>query len=316
MPESPFTERSYPAKDSLDCGSESRADARDCLSGLKWDRQPFSVDVLPPLPGFGDALIRFPSPVRTGNAENDRVALEWYAARDDQDRPVRAPAVVVVHESGRRMTVGRLFARGFQQRGIHGFLLHLPNYGQRRDDRRKGRDDVISSIRQAVADVRRARDAVAVLPAVDAGSISLQGTSLGGFVSATAAGLDRGYHAVFLMLAGGDLYDMLQNGQRDAAKVRQRLEEAGITGEQLRKLVYQVEPNRIAHRYDIEHTWLYSAERDTVVPLRNARSLAASAGLPESHHIRMNADHYSGIIYLPFVLNHMADRIADLRKRQ
>ncbi len=258
-------------------------------------------------------MIRFPSPVETDNASNDLVAIEWHAARDDSGELIDAPAVVVVHESGRAMTVGRLFARGFQQRGLHAFLLHLPHYGARRGEgQARETDNVIVSIRQAVADVRRARDAVAVLPKVDSKNISLQGTSLGGFVSATTAGLDHGYQAVFLMLAGGDLYDMLQHGQRDAAKVRERLEEAGLTGEKLKSLIYHIEPNRLAHRYDIERTWLYSGTKDTVVPLRNAQSLAKAAGLTKTHHIHMNADHYSGIVYLPFVLNHMARKIGEV----
>lgn len=312
--ESPFARQVHAAKDSLDCGSETSSDAQECLTGLSWPAQEFDVSVAQPAKAnHGDALIRFRSPVETGNTLNDLVALEWYAARDDANEPIVAPAVVVVHESGSGMTVGRLFARGFQQRGLHAFLLHLPHYGERRGEGRpRDADNVIASIRQAVADVRRARDAVAVLPVVDATNISLQGTSLGGFVSATTAGLDRGYQGVFLMLAGGDLYDMLQHGQRDAARVRERLEAAGLTGEKLKSLVYHIEPNRLAHRYDGDRTWLYSATKDTVVPLRNAESLAKAAGLTKTHHIHMNADHYSGIVYLPFVLNHMARKITAL----
>ena len=310
---SPFAQQQISAKDSLNCKADANADAQACLTGLSWTASPFEVRVEQAKPEVGDALIRFPSPVDTEDLQNDLVSMEWYSARDDADRPKAAPAVVVVHESGRSMTVGRLFAKGFQQRGLHAFLLHLPHYGERRG---KGQsqeaDNVIASIRQAVADVRRARDAVAVLPNVDSANISLQGTSLGGFVSATTAGLDHGYQAVFLMLAGGDLYDMLQHGKRDAAKVRERLEEAGLTGEKLKSLIYHIEPNRLAHRYDVERTWLYSGTKDTVVPLRNAESLAKAAGLTKTHHIHMNADHYSGIIYLPFVLNHMTRKIGEL----
>ncbi|MDA1166512.1 MAG: acetylxylan esterase, partial [Planctomycetota bacterium] len=101
-------------------------------------------------------------------------------------------------------------------------------------------------MRQAVADVRRARDAVAVLPMVDKSRISLQGTSLGGFVSATSGALDDGYDNVFLMLAGGELYDLIQNGKKDAAKVRERLEKAGLSGEKLRELTLTIEPTRVA----------------------------------------------------------------------
>jgi len=50
----------------------------------------------------GDVLVRFPSPVPTGDEHNDRVAVEWYVARDARWQPLEATAVVVVHESSTR----------------------------------------------------------------------------------------------------------------------------------------------------------------------------------------------------------------------
>ncbi|GIT28902.1 MAG: hypothetical protein Ct9H300mP1_09480 [Planctomycetaceae bacterium] len=36
---------------------------------------------------------------------------------------------------------------------------------------------------------------------------------------------------------------MIQNGKRDTAKVRQKLTEAGITGERLKQLARKIDPN-------------------------------------------------------------------------
>lgn len=297
----------FEARDSLNPAVDERDDAQKCLEGLCWTPGRFSVEIEPGISDRGDWLIRFPSPVTSGDTKNDRVAMECYLARDAQQELTTAPAVVVVHESGSNMTVGRLFARGLQLQGLHSFLIHLPYYGERRTGKKRpDGSHLISMMKQAVADVRRARDAVAALPLIDDTRISLQGTSLGGFVSATAGSLDDGYESVFLMLAGGELYDVIQNGQKDAAKVRERLEQAGLTGEKLRELTLTVEPTRVAHRLDPKRTWLYSGTFDKVVPFRNAAALASAAGLSEKHHVRMAANHYSGIVYLPFVLNHIA----------
>ena len=38
--------------------------------------------------------------------------------------------------------------------------------------------------------------------------------------------------------------------------------------------------------------------------------LAEAVGLPEQRHERMYADHYSGIVYLPYVLQQMGQRIS------
>ena len=111
--------------------------------------------------------------------------------------------MVVIHESGSRMEAGRVFARSFRERGLNAFLVHLPYYGERRKGGGRPEDaDFTVLVRQGIADARRARDAVAVLPGVDADQISIQGTSLGGFVTTLVGSLDPGYDNVFIMLAG------------------------------------------------------------------------------------------------------------------
>jgi hypothetical protein len=102
---------------------------------------------------------------------------------------------------------------------------------------------------------------------------------------------------------------LIENGEQDAAKIRRRLTEAGITGEKLREICSHVEPTRIAHRLRADRTWLYSGTRDKVVPLKNALALAKSAKLADDHHVQMNADHYSGILYLPTILAHMREQM-------
>ena len=144
----------------------------------------------------------------------------WNGTRPATSRAnVCGAAIVVVHESGSNMAVGRLFARSLRAYGLHTFLIHLPYYGERAT---AGRDwdrvDFLPTMRQAVADVRRARDAAAGLPDVEPGRIGLQGTSLGGFVAALAGSLDGRFSAVFIMLAGGNLDDLVANGRQDTAK--------------------------------------------------------------------------------------------------
>jgi dienelactone hydrolase len=293
------------------------ADAQACLDGLVWS--PGEFDVL--CDGQAEAdlqsgrLVRFPSPVPSGNTANDSVSMEWYQARDADDRVIQAPAVLVVHESGANMPVGRLFARSLCLKGIHAFLIHLPYYGQRRpgDFQRDGHQ-FLTTMRQAIADVRRARDAISVLPNIEARPICVQGTSLGGFVVATCAGLDRCFDGTFIMLAGGDLYGMVIDGQKDTANLRERLAGAGYTGRKLQDLLWHIEPNRVAHRLDPQTTWLYSAEQDSVVPLKNALALAEAAELDDTHHVRVLGNHYTAIIHFPAILDHMVQRVRALAK--
>ena len=128
---------------------------------------------------------------------------------------------------------------------------------------------------------------------------------------ARVAGLDRGYGRIFVLLAGGNLADVVQSGNKDAAKLRAQLEAVGITGEQIRELSRPIEPLRLAHRIDAEQLWLYSGKYDDVVPPASSFAFANAANLSEGHHIEMFADHYSGVIYLPMVIQEIRKNMDD-----
>jgi dienelactone hydrolase len=246
---------------------------------------------------------------------NDLAAMEWYRAEVDgksvTDRS--CPAVVVVHESGKGMTVGRMIARGLSKQGVHALMLQLPTYGLRRSrsDSAQSGETMILALKQGISDTRRAFDAVRVLPGVDPQRVGLQGTSLGGFVVATVSGIDSAYHRSVILLAGGDLYSVLKNGDRDASKTRDELKKRGLTLESVRGILYSIEPLRLAHRVAPSKTWLYSGTHDTVVPPASSKAFVDAAKLPAEQHIEMPADHYSGVVFLPGVIRKIADVVSE-----
>lgn len=284
-------------------------DVGTALTGLRWEPREFSIELVNVQDEDHQAVVRFASPISTGDEVIDRVALLWHRPEVEHRGELR-PAIVVVHESGSAMPVGKLFARAFAAKGVHSFLIQLPHYGlRRRDGIRPDGERFLVSMRQAIADVRRARDVVARLPGVDPKRISLQGTSLGGFVSATVAGLDQGYDATFIMLAGGDLASLLQNGEKEAAQLRERLRQAGYSGDRLAKLLDTIEPLRLASRIASDRMWLYSADQDRVVPLANALVLKQAANLPDANHVRLWGDHTSTIVFFPVIVQHVIDHL-------
>jgi len=305
----------YVARDSLDAPQDANPDAQACVELLTWTPGEFNVQCTPAVDEDYDTLVSFPSPLSSGDAVNDRVTMEWYRPRlKEGEARTPQPAMVVIHESGSRMEAGRVFARTFRERGLNAFLIHLPYYGERRKGGgRPENADFTVLVRQGIADARRARDAVAVLPDVDAGQISIQGTSLGGFVTTLVGSLDHGYDGVFIMLAGADFYDILQTGQKDTAKMRQKFADAGYEGEKLKELLSAVESLRIAHRLDPAHTWMYSAQNDEVVPIKNARLLGTTAGLEKSHQLELPGGHYSIAVYFPFLVDHVMQQLQGRR---
>ncbi|MCH8917812.1 MAG: hypothetical protein IIC52_07130, partial [Proteobacteria bacterium] len=138
----------------------------------------------------------------------------------------------------------------------------------------------LEGIRQAVADARRARDVINVLPNIRRNQIGIQGTSLGGFICTATASLDHAYKPIFPTLAGGDLQSLFKNGKKEVASIRKHLKKEGITPDQFRALLEQMEPNTLAHRMDAGHTWMFNAEHDVVIPPANARAARRSAPGP------------------------------------
>lgn len=309
-------QQSFEAKDSLESLTNDTEDACKCLATFAWKPGTFSVRLDPKGPKDNcDFLVRFPTPHPTDDAVNDLVAMEWYRPKNKDGVVQKAPALVIVHESGSSMPAGRAIARGIRDRGLHAFLIHLPHYGLRRVPGKRPDETVLmNSIKQGIADVRRARDAVAVLPDIDTRHIGLQGTSLGGFVAALTGSLDHGFNSVFIMLAGGDLYDMVQNGRRETQQFRDKMAQAGYQGEKLKEVLSLVEPTRIAHRLDPKTTWLFAAMHDEVVPIRNARKLAKAAKLDEDHHAEMLGGHISAALYLPVVMDQIVKEVRKLEK--
>ena len=298
----------FTATDTLNCGAEASADATECLKGLSWACGSFNVVCEAAAEGQGDWLLRFPSPKPVGDAKNDLCGMEWRMAKDKDGNPVKAPAVVVVHESGRGMIAGRIFANGLRAYGIHTFLVYLPGYGTRTPDVRPGIKEMLPAMQQAVADVRRASDAVAGLPFVDHENTSLLGISLGGFVTATVSGLDHAFDKIFILLAGGNLPDVILQGGKDAAKIRALLEKAGVTEQQIKESSRLIEPMRLAHRVDATSTWLFSGTKDEVVPPACSVAFAKAARLT-THHIELPVGHYTAALMMPVILQQTADII-------
>ena len=243
----------------------------------------------------------------TGDAVNDLVAMEWYVARDGK-QAAKARAIVVVHESGRAMPVGRLIARGMRLQGLHAFLVQLPGYGVRR---KEGGDSI-----RPTWWPRRAR------PWPMSGGLATQSRLCRSSTAATSPCRERVSAAswrvwweastvattAFLTLAGGDLYDVLQNGEKDTASA-QAVCRSGAERRQAQNVDQHDRTAALAHRLRPQSTWLYSGVYDNVVPLKNAIALAEAARLDKQHHVRMLADHYSGIVFLPSILAQMHQEI-------
>jgi len=276
-------------------------DAIACLSGFQWKPTNFAATVTPATIGEYDYGISFPSP-RSGPGGD--VFVEWRMARQNDvicndDRP----AVIVVHESGRGMHAGRVIAQSLSHTGVHSFMVHLPGYGQRSVQRPDQGKELVEGIQQGAMDCRRAADVVKTLDGVASNHVSILGVSLGGFIASLSGSLDSVFDQHFLLMAGADLPTMFQQGEREVADLRSKLERYR-TGSELTVWLRQIEPARVAHRLPAERTTLYVAMFDVVVPPRCSEKLSAAIGLPPERVVRMPCGHHTAVAFLlPMVLD-------------
>lgn len=299
----------FQAHDTLRATGDDNPDAAAVLDALRWELAEFTVTLTPVPDGREHAwLVTFPSPIPSGDAAQDTVTLRWFPA-EDVPPDASSPAVLLVHTLHPDLPVARMLARGLALNGIHAFVLEMPGYAHRipATPLLTGITALIHGS-QAIADTRRAADAIRALPpgmGVDPDRLSLQGTSLGSFVAASAAALDGTFAHTFLLLSGGDGVDILTHGDKDAFHVNSALRRYGYTGQRLIDLIAPIEPLTLAHRLDPATTWMFNATHDSVIPEPNARRLAEAIGLDASHHLWLPGNHYTAILLLPGVLDRM-----------
>jgi hypothetical protein len=292
MPIEPGTELEI--EDSIEPGlpDQSTWDGEaEVLSQLTYRPRRFTATVHGP--ADGDLTVRYPSPKPQGNPYWDTAELDWHFARDRSGRILTAPAVIVLDILQGGNLVSGFIARNLSCKGLHAFVLHMPQNGRRtKPGTPHDWSYFLECLKQGAADARRAHDVVAALPGVE-GGVSLQGTSLGGFVATLAGSIDGCFATTILALTGGDVFGILSKGKMDAARVRGHLREAGLTDDRLRETLWQMEPLRVAHRLNKKTTWLFSARYDQVVPSHHGKLLADAIDLPWSHRRQLTGCHYT-----------------------
>jgi uncharacterized protein len=199
------------------------------------------------------------TPVRQGRYEGLAYAL-WLP----EDRSERSsPGVVVVHGAGSRKENHADFARLATANGWAALTFDLPGHGDSDREMSGG----------AVDDVRAMVRLLAAEDGVDAGRVTLRGSSLGGFLSITAAATAPEVAGVIAVCAASE--DHLARGVRRGRfemRVGGALDlEAWLMAQDVRESVA-----RIAGRPLI----LMHAEGDTQIPSDHSEDLYERAGEP------------------------------------
>lgn len=250
----------------------------------------FAWRMAPGRVGWDGALVYdlvFPSPRPSGDAVNDRVWCRFYPARDLAPGE-RAPFAIVLHHLGGDFTAEAILADFLARSGVHALEVEMPHYGPRKaaDSRYRGllRGDIpasIESFRQCIADVRRALDWALARDDVDPERVGVVGVSLGGVLAALAAGVEPRLKRNVLVIAGGDIAQILLHPSRELRRARAYCREHGIDYAELCGIVRPVEPTRYAFRADKGGILMLNSLQDEIVPRPATEALHEALGRPE-----------------------------------
>ncbi|HEY2156275.1 MAG TPA: alpha/beta hydrolase family protein [Isosphaeraceae bacterium] len=270
---------------------------------------PYETRLLRTTPNYTVEVVRFPSPVTTDDVENNTVHAEYFRP----NAPGKRPAVVVLHILGADFALSRYLAARLADRGVAAMFVKLPYYGERRPvgDKKFLSTDIersVGSMRQGVLDVRRAAGWLASRPEVDARRLGVTGISLGGIVSALAASVDPNISEAAILLAGGELHEILW-AMPEGAKYRKLWVESGRTKDDLKAVTSPCDPITYAHRLKGKRVMMMAGNVDEVIPPASARALWHAAGEPPIAWL--DCGHYSAAGFLLPAIRRTADFFAD-----
>lgn len=258
--------------------------------------------------------LTFTSPFETPWPENNRIPAEYYVPRSASPR-AKVPAAVVLDIMDGSAILPRVMARAAAQHGLAALYLPMPCYNDRRpqgdDHQRVLRDDparAADGLRQTVMDVRRAKSILVSLPEVDATHIGLTGISLGGIMTALAAGVDGEFDRVVPILSGGDVAAIIFHAH-ETRKLRAMMVEKGMDQAAAAEALAPVEPLTFAPRIGPDRCLMINADKDEVIP--KATTLTLQKAMGGTQIVWLPAGHYSSLAYFPLMQKTVIDFLRD-----
>ena len=238
--------------------------------------------------GYRVYRLTYPSPMKTPHEANNMVPADYYLPDGIQPGDAKRPAVICLHILGGNFELVDITCSALAARGIPAIMFKLPYYGERgakNGPRIMAANPAlfVRAVDQGLQDVRRTIDVLCSRPEVDPQHIGITGISLGGIVSATAAGVEPRLSRAVFILAGGDVLTII-NHARETRDLRQML---GKLPEQQRHEIEQrlsaVDPLTRApglrERAMAGRVLMINASRDEVIPPECTKKLAKALGI-------------------------------------
>ncbi|NLX98702.1 MAG: alpha/beta hydrolase family protein [Rhodopirellula sp.] len=281
-----------------------------------FDGRPFTYRVASNAKKADYTILRlsYPSPVQTDLPQNNTVPAEYYLPKNLAAGGPKRPAVICLHILGGNFELVRMMAAALASRGVPAIWIKLPYYGERGPE--EGPEVMadkpqlfMEAISQGMQDVRRTVDLLASREEVDPEHIGIAGISLGGIASASAAALEPRLSRAVMILAGGDLRQIIGHA-RETRELQEVI--STLPPEQKAKLdeaLAAVEPlshaAQLRDRAAAGRVLMINATDDRVIPPDCTKKLADALGIADKVVWLEGLGHYTAMAALPRIMTSM-----------
>lgn len=268
--------------------------------------------------GFRIYRLTYPSPMVTPVQQNNTVPADFYVPKNLQP-DAKYPAVICLHILDGDEQLTDLVCSVLAGRGVLAISFKMPYYGER--GIAKGPEALadnpklfIGAIRQVGEDIRRTVDLLASRPEINPERIGITGISLGGITAAAAAGAEPRLYRAGLLLAGGDLMQIIRHA-RETQPLSQMIDKLPPQDRaELETKIAEVDPLRFApalrDRARDGRVLMINAGDDEVIPRPCTEKLAQALGIADRVTWFDGLGHYTTMAELPRAMRMMADFFA------
>ncbi len=278
----------------------------------------YTIELAEERHGYRIFHLTFPSPIKTPIEANNTVPAEYYLP-DGASGESKRPAVLVLHILNGNFELERLLCTSLAVRGIPAVMIKLPYYGERslpggRAELVKRPELFVEACSQGIQDARRTIDLLASRPEVQTDRIGVTGISLGGLMSGATAGSDARVHRTCLLLAGGDLLEIIHHC-KEAKNLSEFLkQQEPVLREKIETAIKGADPltyaDQLRERAQKGQVLMMNATEDDVIPPACSRKLAAALGIEDKIVWFEGLGHYTAIAALPQTFRKMVDFFA------
>jgi cephalosporin-C deacetylase-like acetyl esterase len=304
--------------------SPAKIQTIDLTAEQSYNHQPFSYTMrqIDEKPSYTVYKITYPSPVKSGNAQNDTIYSKYYCPKNANGKSP-SPGAVCLHILGGGRGLTRFMCSYLAECGIPAIMCQFPYYGNRRPPGwrqslikdPKGAVVLINSFKQAIEDIRRTTDVLASRPEVDPAKISLEGISLGALLGSTAAGVDSRFYKLVFLLGAGDFQKIIGHS-RESIWIEKKINELPDAErksslKELAKIDPLANAGNLIAKADSGKIMMVNASEDEVLPKEATVKLAKAMNMENKVVWMKGQGHYTAIASLPDLLPKIANFISD-----